>query len=190
MENQKMSFGARMKESFRKFIVSLKRRPQMIPLAMLVITFLYYSLNLTAISNTTARIQGPGMGLCGFATMLFSMLSMVCFNNSFPRRKPVNKPMLVLMFLMFGVIMFADFRYISAITAAVTRENNPIVITMDTAYIAYAHYYLQVHMILLCISIALIVLLPVYSKMIRKIRTNIEVEGNESMGVIDISGED
>jgi len=189
MTNHKMSFGARVKEAFRMFLVSLKRRPQMIPLAMLVITFLEYSMNLTMISNTTARIQGPGMGLCGFATMLFSMLSLVCFNNAFPRRKPVNKPMLILMFAMFAIIIFADYTYLNAIYAAVFRAENPVAVTTETAYIAYAEVYLLNHILLLCISIALIVLLPVYSKMIRKIKTNIDVEENENMGVIDISGE-
>ena len=37
--------------------------------------------------------------------------------------------------------------------------------------------------------LALIVLLPVYSKMIRKIKTSIEVEDNGEMGTIDLSGE-
>jgi len=178
-----------LKEALRKFIVSLKRRPQMIPLTMLVITFLEYSLHLTTISNTTAKIQGAGMGLCGFATMLLSMLSMVSFNNAFPRRKPVNKPMLILMFVMLGIIIFADVTYLNAIYAAVFRAENPIAVTTNTIYIAYAEYYLTTHIVLLCVSVALIVLLPVYSKLIRKIKTSIEVEENGEMDAIDISGE-
>lgn len=189
MEKKKLSFGARLKESLRKMIVTLKHKPHMIPMVMLVITFLYYSLHLTTISNTTAKIQGPNMGLCGFAIMLFSILSLVCFGNAFPHRKPVNKPMLILMFAMLAIIYTADIAYINAITSAVFREENPIVVTQSTAYIAYAQYYLQVHMILLGISVALIVLLPVYSKLIRKIRTSIEVEDTGNMEVIDISGE-
>ena len=64
---------AGIKEFVRKRLVSLKRKPQTIALIVLAIGFLYYSLNLTQISNTTAKIQGPNMGLCGFVTMLFSM---------------------------------------------------------------------------------------------------------------------
>ena len=45
-------------------------------------------------------------------------------------------------------------------------------------------------MILLGISIALIVLLPVYSRLLRKINTSIEVAAGQEMGSIDISGED
>ena len=52
-------------EFLRKKLVSLKRKPQVIALAVLAVAFVYYSLNLTKISNTTAKIQGPGMGLSG-----------------------------------------------------------------------------------------------------------------------------
>jgi len=38
--------------------------------------------------------------------------------------------------------------------------------------------------------IALIVLMPVYTKLLRKINTSIVVEGNGDLGEIDISGED
>ncbi len=183
---------ARIKERVRKTIVTLKHKPHLIPLIMLVITFLYYALNLTTISDTTAKIQGPNMGLCGFVIMLFSILSMVCFNNAFPHRKPVNKPMLILMFLMFAVILTADTLYMNAIWAAIDRAESPITITQDTIYIARAfNDVLPTHRILLIVSPALIVLLPVYSKWIRKIDTSIEVEaGSEDIGTIDISGED
>ncbi len=191
MNKTKLSFGARCKESIRKGIVSLKHRPHTIPQLMLVITFLYFALNLTTISDTTSKIQGPHMGLCGFAVMLFSMLSMVCFGNAFPHRKPVNKPMFVLMFVMFGIILAADTMYINAIVAAVTRAESPIVITEETIYIAKAcNTVLPVHRILLIISIVLILLLPVYSKLIRKINTSIEVEDAGEMAAIDISSED
>ena len=99
------------KESFRKFLVSLKRNPQYIPLVMLFITFLVYTLNLTDVSDTTAKILGRGMGLSQFCIMLFSLLSMVCMLNAFPRRKKANIPMVVLMFIMFGIIIFCDIHY-------------------------------------------------------------------------------
>jgi hypothetical protein len=83
-------------ELWRKFLVALKRRPQNIALVSLVITFLFYALNLMYISDTTAKIQGTGMGLCGFCVMLFSMLSFMCFINAFPYRKKPNVPMIVL----------------------------------------------------------------------------------------------
>lgn len=176
-------------EVWRKFLVALKRRPYNIPLVALVITFLFYALNLMYISDTTAKIQGAGMGLCGFCTMLFSMLSFMCFINAFQYRKPVNIPMLVLLFVMFGIVAVSDIIYLRAIYAAVSRAENPIVVTSSTIYIAYAEWYLRIHLILLGITTALIILLPVYSKMIRKIKTSVEIEDNGEMGNIDISGE-
>lgn len=178
-----------LKEVWRKFMVALKRRPQMIPLAVLAAGFLFYSLNLMYISDTTARIQGPGMGLAGFATMLFSMLSFMCFLNAFPYRKKPNMPMVILMFVLLAIVMFADAYYISAIWSAITRPDNPIKVTSDTAYIAYAEYYLRIHIGILAVGAVLTVLLPVYSKWLRKVKTSIEVEDNGTMAAIDISGE-
>lgn len=179
-----------MPEFLRKFVVSLKRSPQTIPLVVLVIAFLVYSMNLTHISDTTAKIQGPGMGLCGFATMLFSMLSLVCFLNAFPRRKKPVIPMVVIMFVMFAIILFCDNYYANLIYAALTRTENPIVLDASTIYIAQAFNVLSDHMMWEGIGIALVVLLPVYTKLLNKINTSIVVEENAGMGTIDISGED
>lgn len=176
-------------EFWRKRLVSLKRKPQTIALIVLVIAFLYYSLNLTNISNTTAKIQGPGMGLCGFATMLFSILSLVSFLNAFPHRKKVNVPMLILMFVMLGIVIYCDIYYGGLITRAITRENNPID-TVNNPYILVAKSVLVVHQIIVIIGLVLVALLPVYGPMIKKINTSVEVEGNQSMAAIDISGED
>lgn len=188
MEATKKKNGG-LKEVWRKFLVALKRRPQMIPLAVLVAAFVFYSLNLMYISDTTARIQGPGMGLAGFATMLFSMLSFMCFLNAFPYRKKTNVPMLVLMFALLAIVICADVYYISTILTAVNRTENPIVVTENTIYIMYAEWYLRIHIGILAAAIALTALLPVYSKWLRKIKTSIDVGDNGSMEAIDISGE-
>ena len=185
-----MKFVAGLKESFRKLLVSLKRRPHIIPLLVFVLAFLVYSLNLMNISDTTAKIQGKGMGLCGFATMLFSLLSLLCFLNAFPHRKKVNVPMLVLAFLMIGVILFCDTYYLSAITKALTRADNPIQIGKNTLYIAKANNMLVNHRIILIVGAALTALLPVYAKLLRKINTSVKVEDNGKLDAIDISGEE
>lgn len=181
---------AKMPEFLRKLFVSLKRRPSIIALLVLVIAFLQYSLNLTHISDTTAKIQGSGMGLCGFATMLFSMLSLVCFLNAFPRRKKPVIPMIVLMFLMFAVIIFCDVYYSGLITTALTRADNPIKLDQSTIYIAQAYNVLQDHIVIELIGVALIVLMPLYTKLLRKINTSVVVEDYGKLGAIDISGED
>ncbi len=179
-----------MPEFLRKLFVALKRRPSVIALIVLLIAFLYYSLNLTHISDTTAKIQGPGMGLCGFATMLFSMLSLICFLNAFPRRKKPVIAMVVLMLLMFAVIIFCDVYYSNLIMTALTRAENPIKLDASTIYIAQAYNVLQSHIVILAIGVALILLLPVYTKLLRKINTSVTVEDYGKLGEIDISGED
>lgn len=177
-------------EFLRKKLVSLKRKPQAIALVVLLVAFVYYSLNMTKISNTTARIQGQGMGLAGFVTMLFSTLSLVCFLRTFPHRKKTNIPMLVLTFLMLSVIIFADLYYSGMVDKAIHRAVDPIASTGTSQYIADSIGILRTHWILVASGAALTALLPLYAPLIRKINTSVEVEANEGMGEIDISGED
>ena len=178
------------KEFFRKRLVALKRKPQTIALLAFGLAFVYYSLNLTKISDTTAYINLPGMGLAGFATMLFSILLMVCFMNAFPHRKKVNVPMLALMFVLVGIIIYAGIFYQGRITEALTREVNPITVGADKGYIQAAMNMLSVHRVILIVGVALVALLPVYSKLLKKINTNVDVADNGGMEAIDISGED
>ena len=178
---------AKIKEFFRKTVVSLKRNPGIIPLLMLVVSFLYYSLNLTDVSDTTAKIQSSGMGLSEFCIMLFSLLIMLCTLNAFPVRKKPNWIMVGLVVIMAAVIIFCDTHYVNAIIAANTRAENPIVITDATIYIYDALKMLKTHRILMGVSTALVVLLPVYSKLLKLINTAVEIEDNSSMGAIEIN---
>ena len=91
------------------------------------------------------------------------------------------------MFIMFAIIIFADIKYRGLIHTALTRPDNPI---NPEAYIDRAYSMLLTHIIILCIGAGLIVVMPVYAKALRSIKTSIEVEDNGSMGVIDISGDD
>ena len=173
------------KEMVRKFIVALKRRPQRIPLVVFIVAFIVYSFHLTAVSDTTSLLNGPNMGLAAFATMLFSMLSLLCCNNAFPYRKPVNKFMLTLMFVMQAIILFSDGYYLWRIVA----DGAGIDWTQNT-FIYYAQYYLTVHIVIIAVGVVLTALLPVYSRLLRKINTNVEVVGNADMGAIDLAGDD
>ena len=179
--------GKVIKEAIRKGIVNLKRTPQTIPMVMLLISFVVYSFNLTNMSNTTAKIQGGGMGLCQFCIMLFTLLSFVCMLNAFPTRKKPVVPMVVLMFVMFGVIIYCDIHYCNAIMAALTRAESPIVLDVNTLYIANAYNMLQTFMILMGVTAVLVLTLPLYSKLIRKINTSVDVEDNGDMAQIEIS---
>lgn len=176
-----------LKERIRKFFVSLKRNPSMIPLCMMVVCFLVYSLNLTDLSDSTAKIQGSGMGLSQFSIMLFSLLSMVCMLNAFPKRKKPNVPMIVLMFAMFAIIIYCDVHYCNCIMAALTRPESPIKIDETTIYIAEAYNMLNVHKVLVVIAAALVALLPVYSKLLKKIKTSIAVEDNGTMEELELN---
>lgn len=182
-----MKKTSKMPEFLRQMIVSLKRRPQTIPMISMAIAFIVYSFNLTEVSNTTAKIQGVGMGFCGFCTMLFSILAFVCFLNAFPTRKPVNKPMWVLMFVLMGIVIAADMYYSNAVAVALTRPENPIVLSVTTLYIVNAYNMIADHLMWLYITIGLILTLPIYSKLIRKINTNVDVEDNGKMDAIELS---
>lgn len=182
--------GSGIREFFRKSMVSLKRSPQKIPLVFLVIAFLIYSLNLSPIANTTAKINGANMGQCEFVAMLFSILAFVVFLRTFPRRKPVKKVMMGLLFFMLSLLVFVDSVYITRITSAVTRPENPVVIEEKTMYISTAQTVVILHIIFVVLTALLLALLPLYSKAIRKINTSIEVEGNENMEAIDISDDE
>ena len=43
------------------------------------------------------------------------------------------------------------------------------------------------HMVMMGISAALVALLPVYSKLLRKINTSVDVEGNDAMAAIELN---
>ena len=171
----------------RKAIVTLKRNPHFLPLSTLLIGFLIYSLNLTDISNTTAKLQGQGMGLCSFVTMLFSMLSFLCMLNAFPKRQKPNILMILIMFVLFGCMIYADYSYIGRIIYATTRPDNPIKITQSTSYITTAQTIMALHMIFTAVTAVFVVLEPLFAKLIRKINTSIEVEGNGKMASIELT---
>ncbi len=65
--------------------------------------------------------------------------------------------------------------------------NDSHILTTDT--VLTARNVVKLHAWIIAIGMLLVITLPVYSKLIRKIRTSIAVEGNEQMGAIDISGE-
>ena len=247
-----------LREPRRRFFVALKRKPQNIPMVVMVLAFMLYSFNLTHISNTTALIQGANIGLTGFATMLCSVLMLVCCLNAFPYRKKTNIPMLVIMFVLVGVVLYCDYYYFSRITSAITEptdsaraqviaenkstlaasfkgyfassDQKPSVIAgeiaeklteqftstvtevrtpaaadltafLDTVhlerlqisnermYVLTARNVVKLHALMVAFGALLAATLPLYAKLIRKIRTSISVEGNEDMAAIDIAGE-
>lgn len=179
--------GSKIREFFRKTAVHLKRRPHNIALIVLVISFIVYSCNLTVISNTTALVNGSNMGLACFVTMLFSILSMVCFLNAFPKRKKPVVPMVIMLFAMIAIIIYADYSYYIGVERALIRTDNPIVVTEKNIYIIVAQNIVFVHIILEAVSALLTALIPVYGKLFRMIKTSKDVEGNGDMEAVELS---
>ena len=175
----------KLKETKRRFLVGLKRKPQNIPLFAVIISFVWYSFNLSKITFATTTLQGNSMGLTGFAIMLFSTLAIVCCLNAYPYRKPVNKRMLVLLFIMINIILFCDIHYLLSIA-----DKRYLYSTMEGAdQITQTKTVIIVHTVLIIITNYLILTLPFYSKWIRKFNTSIEVAEAGEMEAIDISGE-
>lgn len=181
-ENKNKGF----KESWRKFIVSLKKRPHNIPLCMMVIAFVVYSFNLTKVSNTTAVINRPLMGLCEFVIMLLSILAFVCFLNAYPKRQKPIMPMVILLYVMELIIVAADVIYISRIAEGLQT----IQITAARAFIPKARTMFYIHIVLVIISIILIALIPVIGKALNKIDTSIKLDENEDVEIELVDEED
>jgi hypothetical protein len=159
-----------LKELIRKFFVKLKKNPSLIPLVMLIASFLVFSLNLTDISDTTSRIQGKGMGLCGFTSMLLSILSIICMLNAFPKRRKPNYPMVGLILVFFALIIYSDITYINRIV------NSTVQVTQNTMFIITAQNILTVHIVLVAITAVTVILEPLFAKLLKKINTSVNLE--------------
>lgn len=184
------SFGAWLKEKLRKFIVSLKKNPQSLPIAALVVAFVYYSFNLTDISDTTAIVQAKNMGLSAFVTMLFSILSFVCMLSAFPKRQKRNLPMNILLRVLYAIIIFMDWHYLGCIESAIYHPIHPIKITANTIYIYNAYNTVNTHMILVAVVLVFVIFEPIFAFLLKKINTSIEVDEGKKFDSIDISDED
>ena len=181
-------FGAGLKERCRKTIVNLKRRPSNIAFLVLIVTSLYYLIAYTNIAKmlydeqTSQYIEWSG--LCSFVTFLFSILVLLLFMNSFPKRKKVNVVMLVLTFVFIGImIAMNSICYVEIcndINAAVA--NNTTVAsyfyTSQTIYIA--------HIVLLAVSAVFIACTPLFKMGLMKINTRKDLGDTEFKGQIDL----
>ncbi len=184
-ESSKPSFGARAKEWLRKKIVNLKRHPQNIALLFLAIASVYYMFIMFVIGQamgvTAEEPQLPATGICSFISTLLSILVLVCFLNSFPKRKKPNIVFIVLTFAMIFAIIGCDIGYYVPMHFYLIDHQNKV------EAIA-AQPYVLAHIILLAIAAVVFALLPVYSRLIKKIDTSIKLESaTENMsGGIDI----
>ena len=146
---------------------------------MMAIAFVVYSFNLTKISNTTAVINRPMMGLCEFVIMLFSILAFVCFLNAYPKRQKPILPMVILLYLLQAIIIAADFMYLKRIQEGLKS----IEITAARMFIPKAQAMLTVHIVLVIITVILIALIPVLGKLLSKIDTSVTLAENKDVNI-------
>ncbi|MBR1954491.1 MAG: hypothetical protein IKC58_00020 [Clostridia bacterium] len=181
-----VKLGKDLKESFRKLLVSLKRRPHNIAFVMLLISFVQYSFNLTDISNTTAQLMRKNMGLYSFVIMLFTTLAIVCFLNSFPKRQKPRWIMVALYVVMIGVVITCDLLYADATAKALASGN------FDPAkypFVPIAQKTVVTNAILLGVTLLLTATIPVYGKLLKKINTSIEVEYTDTSAQVELADE-
>lgn len=177
------NLGASIGEFFRKKVVSLKRNPKLIPMVILLVGFVYYSLNIAAISETTLQLQLPGknMGLTAFAIMLLSLLCVVCLMNAFPRRKKTNIPMLVIGLAMVALVIYCDIHYTNCVYYWWSTQERRF------DYVTKAYNAINTHMVITIVGLVSVALMPVYPKLLGLINTRVNIEDNGNMDAIELS---
>lgn len=174
-------FLAALKEWWRKRIVALKVKPQTIPLLVLLITSIVFMLSLFKYSVAVYRTAGEtgvdGSGICIFITTLLSILVLVSFLNAFPKRKKPNIFFIVLVFVMIAAMAASDVAYYVIMGKCI--KNHPA----TEANVSPAQPCAIAHVALLGVSAVVFALLPVYSRLIKKINTSIKIDSaTEHMG--------
>ena len=188
------SFAAALKEWCRKRVVTLKIKPQIIPLVVMAITTVYFMLVLFSISKAVSyaanQEQTSATGICIFITTLLSLLYLVSFLNAFPKRKKPNVFFIALVGVMIAGQLACDLVYYIQMDACIKS------LTDTTSEMAIAcrngQPYIIGHIVLLGISAVVFALLPVYSKLIKKINTSVKLESatEQMKGNIDIEEDD
>ena len=91
---------------------------------------------------------------------------------------------------MMAVIFFSNRFYCDSVSAKIISEPGTFGAEGTNAFVANAVHMMNVHAVLLCITGVLLIFLPLYGHLIRKINTNIAVEENQEMGALDLTGDD
>ena len=186
MKNFFVKLGKDLKESFRKLLVSLKRRPHNIAFVMLLVSFVQYSFNLTDISNTTAQLMRQNMGLYSFVIMLFTTLAIVCFLNAFPKRQKPRWIMVALYVVMIGLVITCDLLYADATAKSLASGSFD---AEKYPFIPIAQKTVVTNAILLGVTLLLTATIPVYGKLLKKINTSIELEYTDTSAQVELADE-
>ncbi|MCR5564585.1 MAG: hypothetical protein K6F59_02150 [Gammaproteobacteria bacterium] len=184
-EKKPLKFGAKVKEFFRKRLVSLKVNTHIIPLIFMIVTMLVFNLSLTKFSNSTAVINVPGMGFVTFIIVLCSYLSIITYLSAYPRHQKTRLFSIIVTIVMLVASIVCDALYHYYIRYGTEIKEGAI---EPTAFTITASNVCIVHIILLSISILLIVTLPIYKKWLNKINTKVETD-EIKIDKIDLSNE-
>lgn len=183
----KEPFSAKFKEWGRKRLVSLKRKPQTIALIFMLIPSLIYILGLGTMSNgvlseTTTSFKGVDwVGHAIFVNNLFSILILLLFLNTFPKRKKPNLIFAALVFVFAIIMILMDVLFYVQMAEATSQEG------INVSNITYSAMNLSIiHIVFLVIAMVVFAMVPIYKKWLMKINTRKEVESNEIKGTIDI----
>ena len=139
----------------------------------------------TAIDGSAGDDRTKATGICIFISTLLSLLVLVSFLNAFPKRKKPNIFFIVLVFAMIAVMVACDIVYYVQMkncidfNGAETALSKKVIPGQPKAI---------AHVVMLGVSAVVFALLPVYSRLIKKINTSIKLESaTENMsGKIDI----
>lgn len=185
---EKETFGAKIKEWFRKKVVGLKRSPQSITLLALFITTALWLIWLFTFSRTIAKNSVvEWCGLAVFVNTLISILILALFGNAFPKRKKPNVVFIVMLFVFMAIIIACDVIYYVQMKNYLYGASN-----YEESHFASAPYMLEsltlaiVHIVLIAICAVLLATLPLYKRLINMINTKKVVATNEIKETIDV----
>ncbi len=144
-QEKKPGFKAKVKEWFRKQGVSLKRKPQRIAFLCFVVSSVMYLIGLSVTSPGPVLdfSMQPYLGLSVFITTLFSILVLVLFMNTFPKRgikykkdgkkHSMNYIMLALTFIFVIAMFLFDLLYYKQLVACIPSNEAKFFKTLEEA---------------------------------------------------------
>ncbi len=165
-----------MKEIWHKQLVDIKRMPQRIPLALLCISCVVYTFNLTEHSNASMYVGSQIVALYVFIITLASMLAIISHLNAFAAGKK-HRLMLAVTIALVLLQLFLDYLYLDDMFYETMLREKPVPITQD---IADSMNRTMVHMGCLAVSLLAILFQPLYHKALLKINTaTVDIEESD-----------
>ncbi len=156
---------AGIKEFFRKRLVHLKRKPEILPMLAVMISCMVYTFNLSSFSTAAIFCNDYYVAILVFVITLLSFLSIFTYLGAHDK-KGVKVPMLVLSLVQIAALIVMDILCYIPLNRDAVAESERI-------ELAKAAKDSVNHIIWLGVTFVLIVLKPVYGKLLNKIDTTI-----------------